>query len=74
MKRQDTIHALEMELRGLNSELYNKHIEHSRMIMRIGEMETLRAELQVRLNDLLSPIGGDNAQPQKDRPVGLVED
>jgi len=74
MKRQDTIHALEMELRGLNSELYNKHIEHSRMIMQIGEIETLRAELQLRLNDLLSPIGGDNAQPQKDRPVGLVED
>ena len=52
MNRETTILALEHEIHGLDQELYNARIAHSRMIVHIEQMEHDRAELAERLSKL----------------------
>ncbi len=52
MDKQTTILAIEHEIHGLDQELYNARIAHSRLIMQIEQMEKDRAELTERLSKL----------------------
>lgn len=52
MDKATTILALEHEIHGLDQELYNARIAHSRLIVHIEQMEKDRAELSERLSKL----------------------
>ena len=55
MDKATTILALEHEIHGLDQELYNARIAHSRLIVQIEQMETDKALLSARLHDLQWP-------------------
>lgn len=55
MDKDTTILAIEQEIRGLDIELYNARLAHSRLITHIEQMEHDRATLMARQHDLQWP-------------------
>lgn len=55
MDRDTALLAIEHEIRGLDIELYNARLAHSRLITHIEQMEHDRATLMARQHDLQWP-------------------
>jgi len=56
MNKDDEINAIELELRGLDVELYQKRMLHASLVATISYLENSRLQLLHRLMELRTPL------------------